>query len=290
MSLILLATVVFAWGFSWYAITLQVSEASALISLTYRFILAAAVMYAGLVVAGKWKPIPWKDQIWLLGLGFCLFSMNFLSFYLAAHFLTSGLLSVVFSTAAIFGAINAWLFFSKPLEARVIAAALLGTGGLYLLLYPEMNASNAEGTTWWAIALPVLGTYLFSVGNMISARLSKTYTLPNIIGQGMLWGAFILVLFSIVFGEKWVIPQSSLFWAGVVYLALVSSLLAFVTYLALVNRVGIARASYATVLFPIVAMLVSTWAESYVWSAQSMLGLTMALVGTVIVFVQPRSA
>jgi len=284
VSLILLVVVVFAWGFSWYAITLQVSEATALISLTYRFILAAVVMCTGLMVTGKWKIIAWRDQFWLLGLGFCIFSMNFLSFYLAAYHLTSGLLSVIFSTAAIFGAINAWLFYRTPLEPRVFIAALLGTGGLYLLLYPDIHTPNTSTAVWWAVALPMIGTYLFSIGNLISARLTKVYTLPNVIGQGMLWGAIILVVFCFIFKEDWVIPQSTLFWTGLVYLALVSSLLAFITYLALVNRVGPAKASYATVLFPIVAMLVSTGAEAYTWSLQAFVGLAMALSGTYLLF------
>lgn len=289
MSFVLLAIVVFAWGFSWYAITLQVSEASALLSLTYRFILAAITMCAGLVITRKWSFIPPRDQPWLIALGFCLFSMNFLSFYLAAYYLTSGLMSVIFSTAAIFGAINAWIFFRSKLEVRVIAAALLGVLGLYLLLRPEIHgAQTTESATnaWWAIVLPFVGTYLFSLGNLISARLTRQYTLPNIIGQGMIWGAVILVLFCLVFGESWVLPPSLLFWSGVVYLALVSSILAFVTYLALVNRVGPARAAYATVLFPIVAMLVSTAAEGYEWTSLSILGLLMALSGTLLIFVQ----
>lgn len=286
MPLFLLAIVVLAWGFSWYAITLQVSEASALVSLTYRFILAAVVMCAGLIVTGRWKTIGWPDQLWLLALGFCLFSMNFLSFYLAAYHLTSGLMSVIFSTAAIFGAINAWLFFKTALEPRVLIAALLGTAGLYLLLYPEIRSTDTSTITWWSVVLPFCGTYLFSLGNLISARLTKTYSLPNVIGQGMIWGALILVLFCVGFRETWVIPESSSFWIGVVYLALVSSLLAFITYLALVNRVGAARASYATVLFPIIAMLVSTVAEDYSWSLQAVAGLVMALGGTYLIFAQ----
>ncbi len=289
MSFVLLAIVVFAWGFSWYAITLQVSEASALLSLTYRFILAAMIMCAGLVITRKWSFIPLRDQPWLIALGFCLFSMNFLSFYLAAYYLTSGLMSVIFSTAAIFGAINAWIFFRSKLEVRVIAAALLGVLGLYLLLRPEIHGAqttDSAANAWWAIVLPFVGTYLFSLGNLISAKLTKQYTLPNIIGQGMIWGAVILVLFCLVFGESWVLPQSLLFWSGVVYLALVSSILAFVTYLALVNRVGPARAAYATVLFPIVAMLVSTAAEGYEWTSLSILGLLMALSGTLLIFAQ----
>ena len=288
MSLILLAIVVFAWGFSWYAITLQVAEASALISLTYRFILAALIMCAGLIATGKWQAIPWRHQPWLLALGFCLFSMNFLSFYLAASHLTSGLMSVIFSTAAIFGAFNAWLYFRAPLEARVLGAALLGTGGLYLLLRPEIHGNDTASAPWWAIALPFVGTYLFSLGNLISARLTKTHTLPNVIGQGMVWGAMLLVLLCFAFKETWILPNSPLFWGGVIYLALVSSLLAFLTYLALVNRVGAASASYATVLFPIVAMFVSTAAEGYVWTMPAVIGLTMALGGTYLIFARSK--
>lgn len=284
MSYLLLAAVVFAWGFSWYAIILQVGEASALVSVAYRFMLAAAAMCAGLVVTGRWRLIPLCDQKWLAVLGICLFSVNFVCFYVAALYLPSGILSVVFATAAIFGAINARLFLGKPLEGAVLIAALLGLAGLALLLSPEINRSEAGRAPWWAIALPFFATYLFSIGNIVSARLSQSHTLPNIVGQGMAWGALVLVILCLALGEDFVLPASPVYWGGMVYLALVSSVLAFLTYLTLVNRVGTARASYATVLFPIVAMMVSTWAEGYQWTQLSVLGLSMALGGTYLTF------
>ncbi len=284
MPILLLFVVVLSWGFSWYAMVLQVADASALLSLTYRAILAAVLMCAGLVVTRKWRSIAWQDQVWLALLGFCLFSMNFLSFYIAANYLTSGLLAVIFSTAAIFGAINARLFLRSAFEAHVLLAGVMGTIGLYLLLRPEIHDVSATSVDWWAIALPLAGTYLFSLGNLISMRLAKTYSLPNIIGQGMAWGALILTLLCLVTRETWVIPPSGLFWGGVVYLAVVSSLLAFITYLSLLKRVGPARASYATVLFPIVAMLVSTVAESYIWTVSAIIGLCLALGGSFLIF------
>lgn len=284
MSYLLLAAVVFAWGFSWYAITLQVGEAPALVALTYRFVLSAGVMCFGLFVTRRWRFIPWKDQPLLMALGFCLFSMNFLSFYFAALHLPSGLLSVIFSTAAILGAINVWLFFGNKVEGRVVFATLLGIGGLALLLMPEVDTQSAAAAPWWAIALPFVGTYCFSIGNIVSARLSKDYDLMNIVGQGMFWGALWLTILCFAFDQEFVLPASTLFWAGVVYLALIASLLAFLTYLSLVNRIGTARASYATVLFPIVAMIVSTYAEGYEWTLSAFVGLAMALGGTVLVF------
>lgn len=284
MNAILLITVVFAWGFSWYGILLQVGEASALISVTYRFYLAALVMCAGLLVTGKFSKIPLRDQGLLAALGFCLFSMNFLCFYIAANYLPSGLLSVIFATAAIFGAINGWLFLGQRLEARIFLAAGLGLGGLALLLAPEIEGASAENAPLWAMALPFLGTMLFSFGNIASAKLSTRHTLPNVVGQGMVWGAIHLTVLCLITGEAFVLPTTLSFWGGLVFLALISSLLAFLTYLTLVNRVGAARAAYATVLFPIVAMLVSTLAEGYEWSTASAVGLIMALSGTLLIF------
>ena len=284
MNAILLIVVVFAWGLSWYGILLQVGEASALISVTYRFYMAAAVMCAGLWLTGRLKPIPPSDHKLLAALGFCLFSMNFLCFYIAANYLPSGILSVVFATAAIFGAINGWLFLGQKLEAKVFLAAGLGLVGLALLLSPEFDGSSGQDVPIWAIALPFFGTMLFSFGNIASAKLSTRHALPNIVGQGMVWGAIHLTVLCLVTGESFVVPATLSYWGGMVFLALVSSLLAFLTYLTLVNRIGTARAAYATVLFPIVAMLISTFAEGYEWGLVPALGLVMALGGTVLIF------
>lgn len=284
MNSLLFATVVLSWGFSWYAITLQVGEAPALVALSYRFIMAAGILCGGLVLAKRWRPIPWRDQRWLAGLGFCLFSMNFLSFYLAALYLPSGVLSVIFATAAIFGAINARIFWGTPIRAQVIGAALLGITGLTLLLWPEAALSDLSEVPVWAFVLPFVGTVIFSIGNLISARLSRSYDLPNVIGQGMIWGALILIGLSLLFNQPFILPRSALFWAGEVYLAVIASLLAFLTYLTLVNRIGTDRAAYATVLFPIVAMVVSTYAEGYEWSVTAAIGLALTLGGTMLTF------
>lgn len=284
MSYILLGIVVFSWGFSWYAITLQVDEAHALVSVAHRFILAATVMCGALILSGRFRLVPLRQHGWLAGLGFCLFSMNFVSFYIAAEYLPSGLLSVIFATAVIFAALNQWIFFGRRLEGHVILSATMGIVGLVLLLGPEIEFGTHGATPWWAFALPFAGTYVFTIGNLISAKLSKDNTLTNVVGQGMIYGALICLVLCIIAGEQLVLPHATLYWVGVVYLALVASLLAFMTYLTLVNREGPAKASYATVLFPIVAMLVSTWAEGYEWSLVSAFGLVLALGGTFMTF------
>ena len=67
-----------------------------------------------------------------------------------------------------------------------------------------------------------------------------------------------------------------------------ASVIGFTTYLMLVSQIGSAQAGYATVMFPIVALAVSTVFEGYVWTPTAMLGAGLALLGNVVMFAQPR--
>ena len=73
-------------------------------------------------------------------------------------------------------------------------------------------------------------------------------------------------------------------WAGVgslLWLSTVSTILAFFAYLTLLGRVGAALAGYTTVMFPLLALGISTLFETYQWSPMSCLGLVLVLAGNV---------
>jgi drug/metabolite transporter (DMT)-like permease len=52
---------------------------------------------------------------------------------------------------------------------------------------------------------------------------------------------------------------------ALVYLALFGSVIAFGAYFTLVGRIGASNAAYSTLLFPLVALSISTVYEGYVW-------------------------
>ena len=57
----------------------------------------------------------------------------------------------------------------------------------------------------------------------------------------------------------------------------------------LVGRIGPENAAYATVLFPIVALVLSTWFESYAWQGRTLVGVSLVLMGNVIVLARPAA-
>jgi drug/metabolite transporter (DMT)-like permease len=77
----------------------------------------------------------------------------------------------------------------------------------------------------------------------------------------------------VVFDPRWPYVLSLL------YLSLAGTALAFGLYLALIKRIGASRAAYSSVLFPVVALAVSTVFESYAWSLPAIIGLAVLVAG-----------
>jgi len=54
---------------------------------------------------------------------------------------------------------------------------------------------------------------------------------------------------------------------------------AFGCYLSLIGNIGADRAAYATLIFPIVALVISTIWENYHWTLESLSGVILILCG-----------
>jgi drug/metabolite transporter (DMT)-like permease len=260
-----------------------------LVSVFYRFALAALALIVALAFARRLKAPPLRHQPFLLAQALCLFSCNFICFYNAAAYVTSGLVSVVFSLASIYNAVNARLFFGERITARTVVAALMGVAGLALLFGREIWV-DIDPSAWKGIGLAALGTLFFSLGNMVSRRNSAAGLSPLTTNAwGMAYGAAFLLVLIVVTATPVVAPPNDEYIWALLYLSIFGSVVAFTTYLELVARVGSSRAAYATVLFPIVALALSTAFEGYRWTGFGALGLAMCLAGNVVIFTKPRS-
>jgi len=70
--------------------------------------------------------------------------------------------------------------------------------------------------------------------------------------------------------------------AGLVYLAVVATAVAFSLYYSLIRGIGPARAAYTSVVTPIVALSLSMIFEHYRWTALAAAGAALAMLGLVI--------
>lgn len=276
---------VLIWGTTWIAIKWQLGVVPAPVSIAYRFWVAAFILLALLVVARKPILPPRKAWPFLLAQGVALFCCNFLCFYYSSSYIASGLVAVVFSTAPLWNALNGRLFLKRPIQPQAVLGAVFGLGGIVLLFLPQLSGHWGNAGMLIGLGLALLGTLCFSCGNMLSAHMQGMGLTPWLTNTwAMMIGAAVLTVASLAMGMPFALEPGSRYIEALLYLAIPGSVIGFTAYLMLVGRMGPERAAYCTVLFPVVALCVSTIYEGYVWSAPAFLGLALVLCGNVLAF------
>ncbi len=281
---------VLIWGSTWLAIKYQLGVVEPALSVAYRFALAALMLFGWCLLTRRKLRFSGREQLFMALQGSFLFALNYLFFYLAELELTSGLAAVVFSTIVIMNILNGRLFLGTPVEWKVLLGGGLGLLGLSLLFWPEVARFDAAGETLLALIYCFAATYLASLGNIISAR-NQQQGLPIIQSNayGMGYGALLMLLIALLFGAPLSIETTASYLGSLLYLALFGSVIAFGCYLSLVGRIGPSRAAYATLLFPLVALLLSTIWENYQWTAAAVVGIGLIIAGNYLALVKRKT-
>lgn len=290
MNLSLYLLTVLIWGTTWIALKLQLGVVAIPVSIVYRFALAGLILFAVLLLTRKLQAMNRRGHRLCLAQGVCLFCVNFICFLSASQWIASGLIAVVFSTATLWNALNARLFFGQKIAANVLGGGALGLAGLGLLFWPELSHHAASRETLYGLGLALLGTLCFSAGNLLSSMQQKAGLKPMTTNAwGMMYGAGMLAVFCVLAGVPFTLDWSTRYIGSLLYLVVPGSVIAFTAYLTLVGRMGPERAAYCTVLFPLVALNVSAAVEGYQWTPPALLGLVAVMTGNVLVFRKPRA-
>jgi drug/metabolite transporter (DMT)-like permease len=287
----LYAAVVFAWGFSWIALHYQVGDVPPEVSVMWRFVLAAPVMLVIALFRGDRMRYSLAEHARFLVLGLTLFCINFTLFYYGGQHLPSGLLAVIFSLASVLNIVIGALFFGLRVDTRVALGGVIGFLGIAAMFYPQLAGTTINHEALLGLGFCVVGTLSFCIGNLLSARLqSRSISVFAASGYGMIYGALALAIFCVLRGHSFAIAWTPHYLAGLAYLALIGSVLAFACYLTLLGRIGADRAAYSTVMFPVVALIVSTFVENYHWTWPAIIGLVAVLAGNLLVLRTPKKA
>jgi drug/metabolite transporter (DMT)-like permease len=277
----LYAGVVFSWSFSWYALILQLGVVAPEVSLIWRYLLASTMMFIWVVLSKRPIKFPIKTHGIFIILGLCMFSANFYCFYQAGSYLVSGFLSVMFSLASIVNLGLGVLFFRQFPSMRMVFGAMLGVVGVALMFSSQILETGIHGDAVKGLVWCVAGVLFFCTGNQVATKLQgQNVPMRSMTAWGMVYGTLISLCFTLSYsGAEIKLEWSSRYIVSLLYLAAISSVMAFACYLELLSRIGAGRAAYATVLFPIAALIVSTIMEDYHWQFNAILGVMLALLG-----------
>ena len=283
-NLLLYASTVLIWGSTWLVITYQLGPVDPILSVAYRFTLASLL----LLVFAKLRRINLRftprQHLFFALQGVLLFSLNYLLVYLAELRLTSGLVAVIFSTLVFMNILIGALFLGTPVRPNVVVGALIGLVGISLVFLPELSAFSLQDRGFVGLLLSLVGTLSASLGNIVAAR-NQRERLPvvqtNAFGMG--YGAILMFAIALIAGTPFRFETTLAYTASLVYLALFGSVIAFGAYLTLIGRIGADRAGYTSMLFPLVALGLSTLFEGYQWSVPAVAGVLLVLAGNFLV-------
>jgi drug/metabolite transporter (DMT)-like permease len=272
------------WGSTWLVIKDQLAAAPPSWSVAYRFAIACVGMFIlAAMTHRRGFTMTFGGHVVALAVGLALFFINFNFVYRAELYLTSGIVAVLFGLLMVPNAIFGRVFLGVPITPRFLAGSLIGLAGIALLLLHESRVASLDGRVGLGVTLTVLGILAASTANVLQAsETARKRPLLLLLAWAMLWGALAGVLFAWLIAGPPVFPAELRYWAGVSYLALVGSVIAFPLYFRLIRELGPGRAAYNGVLVPVVAMAFSTVFEGYRWSGLAIAGGVLALLGMVL--------
>ncbi len=286
-TLLLYVGIVLIWGATWLPVKLQLGLVPPAVSVAYRFWLAAAILFAWCLARGLTLRFAPRQHAAIAIMGVTLFCTNFLLIYHGSQYLPSGLVAVVFSLIVPMNMINGALFFRRGIDRRVAIGALFGLIGICVIFWTDILAFDAASGASWGLLLCLLGTYSASLGNMLSAK-NQMNGLPILQSNawGMAYGAVAISLYVLATGQPWLFDAAPVYIGSLLYLAVIGSIFGFGCYLTLLGRIGPDRAAYSSLLYPVVALGISTFAEDYHWTPRVMAGLALILSGNLLVLVR----
>ena len=275
---------VLIWGSTWLAIEFQLGVVAPEVSVFYRYLAAALLLFLCCGIRGLNLRYPLRAHARFLALGLFLFCLNYVLTYYAQRHITSALTAIAFSTMLWMNILNARLFFGVRSGPRVIGGSIAGVLGIIVLFTPRIDALSSSDATFVGAALCVAGAFIASLGNMVSQG-AQYAGLPIVQSNawGMLYGALLTGLIAVGQGRSFNFDWSAGYVLSLAYLVVFGSIVAFGAYLTLLGRIGAHKAGYAVVMFPVVALGLSVLFEGLTITPNVAVGIGLVILGNLLV-------
>ena len=275
---------ILVWGTTFFAIEFQLGDIAPEVSVVYRYAIAAALLFGWSLLRRLRLRFGFRDHLWFAFLGLMLFSINYIIAYHSQIYVISALTAIAYSMILWMNIVNARIFFGVRAGWRVWIGAALGLVGIATLFAPQVSEVSWSDGVLFGSALALLGAFTASLGNMISQQAQKR-SLPVLQTNAwsMFYGSVFTAIIAAAMGLEFAFDPRPGYVLSLLYLSVFGSVAAFGAYLTLVGRIGAHKAGYATVMFPVIAVIVSAAFEGLPLTPPIIAGTLLVLAGNLFV-------
>ncbi len=282
--LLALAIITLIWGSTWLVIKTQLGLVPPSWSVAYRFLIGGGAMLLLCALTGRSLRLDAAGHGFALVIAVTQFVLNFNLVYRAEQHVTSGLVALCFALLVVPNAVLAAIFLGQRIGWRFAIGAAMGIAGVALLTVHDLfDTAVPQRETIEGLALTFAGVLSASIANVLQASpAGRRLPLEGGLAWAMAYGGVLNAAVALVLVGPPVVEWTWGYGAGLLYLGLIASALAFSLYYALIRAVGPGTAAYSGVLVPLVAMSLSTVFEGYRWTWIAAAGGVLALAGLVV--------
>lgn len=272
------------WGSTWLVIRDQLAVVPPSWSVTYRFAVAGVAMVIWAVIRRDSFRLGARGYGFAAAIAISQFCFNFNFVYRAEKYITSGLVAVIFALLLVPNAAFARVFLGQRMGRQLLVGSAVAMAGVALLFLHEARSDpHGVSASLSGIAWTLAAVLSASSANVLQATdTAKRYPMGSTLAIAMVMGALLDGAVAWLLTGPPVIEPRFGYIAGVVYLGLFASAIAFPLYFNVIRVIGPAKAAYSSVIVPVIAMLLSTLFEGYRWSLLAGAGAVLAGVGLII--------
>ena len=278
----LFASIGAIWGSSFLFIALRLEAFEPGLITWLRIAFGAAVLW---FVPAARTPVAREDRARLVALSLLWVAVPFTLFPLAQRWISSGLTGLLNGALPIFAtSVGAIMLHRLPGRAQAIGL-VVGIAGVGAIAAPSLAERSNEAL---GVALVLAAVSCYGVAINIAAPLTQRY------------GSLPVMARMLALASLWTAPFGLVGLAGssfsrgpfvaIVALGAFGTGLAFVLMGRLVSRVGSSRASFATYLIPVVALVLGVIFLDETVRALSIVGIGLVIAGALLASLEERGA
>jgi drug/metabolite transporter (DMT)-like permease len=261
------------WGSTFLAIRIGNETVPPIWGAALRLVIAAVVLVALARITRQ--PLPRGAALSAaLGYGVFQFGVNLPLLYWGETEVSSGLSAVIYATIPLTMAILARVLGIESLTRAKLVGALVALVGVAIIFSGE----SMSGTRLLPVGAVFAATWTACLGTLLLKRGPAQSAIgANAVGSAV--GAPVCLAISALAGEPWSLPASVRVWFPVLYLAIVGSVGAFVVFAWLIQRWPATRASYISVVIPLVAVTLGALVRAERLHAATLAGSIVVIGG-----------
>lgn len=252
--------------------------------LFYRFGLAWVIIAVVMMCRKESLRVSWKEfgVLTLLGV---LFTISSLTLYLSFHYMAAGVASTILFTYPVMTAVIMTVFFKEKASWRTTLAILLSLVGVVLLYWSDMGGTLSSV----GIVLVLISALSYALYIIVVDRSPLPMSSFKINFYVVFYCAMGMVVYSLVSGQRIILPENGTSWFYVGWLAIVPAIMALVMMVYAAKYIGSTATAIIGALEPLTAVMIGVLVFGELFSTRLAIGIVLILSAVVVIALKKTS-